>query len=220
MHSRLSALASLGLCAAVLTACAGPSAANLVFTAAGDYGTNAQAAATLDVIRQLAPRFHVALGDLSYNDEPEASWCQWVTDRIGPALPFMLVPGNHEDDFGGHGHITRFAACLPDRLSAKGTYPTEYFFDYRELLRLIVISPDLTIDGEHYYYGDGNTHYQWLARTIDDARAGGLPWVVVAMHKSCVSIGQYYCRVFSQLMDLLLEKRVDVLLHGHDHSYQ
>ena len=59
----------------------------------------------------------------------------------------MLLPGNHEDDFGEHGHITQFAKCLPDRLRVTGTYPTEYFFDYGGRVRVIVISPDLTVNG-------------------------------------------------------------------------
>lgn len=213
--------ACVAVCVVALAVCHSYAAAdNLIFTAAGDYGTSAESAATLDLIGRSAARFHLALGDLAYNNEPETRWCQWVAARIGATFPFMLTPGNHEDDFGEQGHITRFGACLPDRLGVTGTYPTEYFFDHSGLARVILISPDLTVKGEHYYYGDRNAHYRWLANAIDGARAAGLPWVVVGMHKSCVSVGQYYCSIYSQLMDLLLEKRVDVILHGHDHSYQ
>jgi hypothetical protein len=210
-----------------LTACGSRAAisgrdvsAGFVFTAAGDYGTTPEAAATLDLVRRSSARFHLALGDLAYNNEPEANWCRWVARRVGGTFPFLLLPGNHEDDFGEHGQITRFAECLPDRLGVTGTYPLEYFFDYEKRVRVILISPDMTVRGEHYYYADGNSHYTWLVDAIDGARAAGLPWVVVGMHESCVSVGQYYCRIYSQLMDLLLEKRVDVILHGHDHSYQ
>lgn len=221
MPRRIStALGVLLLATASLAACGARAAGTLVFTAAGDYGTTAESAATLGMVKRAKPQFHLALGDLSYTNDPEARWCAWVTDHLGPDVPFMLLPGNHEDDFGEHGHITRFAQCLPDRLSVAGKYPVEYFFDVSGLARVILISPDLTVEGEHYYYGDRNSHYVWLAETIDAARAAGLPWVVVAMHKSCVSVGQYSCNIYSQLMDLLLEKRVDVLLHAHDHSYQ
>ena len=220
-YFRTRRLASLAGCVVAVAACSSHAAiADLVFTAAGDYGTSAQAAATLDLVRRSTARFHLALGDLAYNNEPEARWCRWVTDRVGATFPFMLVPGNHEDDFGEHGHILRFGECLADRLRVTGTYPPEYFFDYGGLVRVILISPDLTVKGEHYYYGDRNSHYEWLVDAIDGARTAGLPWVVVGMHKSCVSVGQYYCGIYSQLMDLLLEKRVDVILHGHDHSYQ
>ena len=214
-------LACLGVSILALAACGERAASDrFVFTAAGDYGTTVEAGATLDLIGRSAARFHLALGDFSYNREPETRWCEWVTRRVGAAFPFMLVPGNHEDDFGEDGHISRFAACLPDRLGVTGNYANEYFFDHAGLARIIMISPDLTVGGEHYYYGDGNTHYRWLVGAIDGARAAGLPWVIVGMHKSCVSVGQYYCRIYSQLMDLLLEKRVDLVLQSHEHSYQ
>ena len=214
-------LASLGMCIVALTAYGiHTGTEQVVFTAAGDYGTTAEAAATLDLVTRSNAGFHLALGDLSYNNEPEARWCHWVANRVGTSFPFMLTPGNHEDDFGEHGSITGFAECLPDRLGVTGTYAAEYFFDYAGLVRVILISPDLTVKGEHYYYGDGNAHYKWLVGAIDGARAAGLPWVVVGMHKSCVSVGPYYCSIHSQLIDLLLEKRVDLILQGHDHSYQ
>lgn len=191
-----------------------------VFTAAGDYGSGDAAGATLELVAASRARFHLALGDFAYDDEPESAWCEWVKARVGPTFPFLLVAGNHEDDFGDDGHIDGFSRCLPDRVGAEGRYGREYYFDVGGLARVILVSPDLTIDGEHYYYGDGNRHHVWLSAAIDGARAAGLPWVVVGMHKSCVSVGQYYCSIYSQLMDLLVEKRVDLVLHGHDHSYQ
>lgn len=214
-------LACLGVCIFALVACGkGAATDGFVFTAAGDYGTSAEASATLDLIGKSAARFHLALGDFAYNSEPETLWCEWVTRRVGATFPFMLVPGNHEDDFGKDGHISRFAECLPDRLGVTGTYANEYFFDHAGLARVIMISPDLTVGGEHYYYGDGNAHYRWLVDAIDGARSAELPWVIVGMHKSCVSVGQYYCHIYSPLMDLLLEKRVDIILQSHEHSYQ
>ena len=56
--------------------------------------------------------------------------------------------------------------------------------------------------------------------TIDDARADGVPWVVVGMHYPCLSIGVYGCGVGTDLMNLLVEKRVDLVLSGHEHGYQ
>jgi hypothetical protein len=40
------------------------------------------------------------------------------------------------------------------------------------------------------------------------------------MHKSCLSMGQYYCHIHQELFSLLIEENVDLVLHGHDHSYQ
>jgi hypothetical protein len=40
------------------------------------------------------------------------------------------------------------------------------------------------------------------------------------MHKNCLSVGAYYCNIYQELMSLLIEKKVDVVLHAHDHTYQ
>jgi hypothetical protein len=193
----------------------------VVFTAAGDYGDSANARATFQRIGQAGARFHLALGDFSYRrDLPESSWCDLVMGYVGASFPFLLVAGNHEDDSGGDGHISAFAACLPDRIGVTGVYGAEYYFDYAGLVRVILIAPGLTIRGEHYYYGDETRHSRWLRGAIDGARQAGLPWVIVGMHKSCLSLGPYYCEIHSGLVDLLLESRVDLTLHAHDHSYQ
>jgi len=33
-------------------------------------------------------------------------------------------------------------------------------------------------------------------------------------------MGPYYCQIYQELFDLLVEKRVDLTLHAHDHTYQ
>ena len=40
------------------------------------------------------------------------------------------------------------------------------------------------------------------------------------MHKVCITAGNKPCEVGADLCDLLLNKRVDVILHGHDHDCQ
>ena len=204
------------------TATRPPDAAGaVVFTAAGDFGMRADAAATLDRMAATRGALDLALGDLSYSSPgSESAWCDFVKAKFGPTFPVQIVAGNHEEDTGEYGRIDDFAACLPDRLGVTGDYAKQYYFDYQGLARVIMISPDLTIRDQHYYYGDGNENYRWLAGAIDGARAAGIPWVVVGMHKTCVSIGAYYCAIYEDLFDLLIEKRVDLVLHAHDHTYQ
>jgi hypothetical protein len=40
------------------------------------------------------------------------------------------------------------------------------------------------------------------------------------MHKPCISVGEYYCDVYQDLFSTLIASRVDVVLSGHDHTYQ
>jgi hypothetical protein len=63
-------------------------------------------------------------------------------------------------------------------------------------------------------------HYTWLANAIDGARSAHIPWIIVGMHKSCLSVGQYYCNIYQELFSLLIDKKVDLVLQAHDHGYQ
>jgi hypothetical protein len=191
----------------------------VTFAASGDHGSGAATTASLSALARSGATFYLALGDLSYGSSGgEQSWCDLVKSRVGSSYPFELVSGNH--DAGEDGLIDNFAACLPDRMSAQGRYGAEYYFDVGRLLRIIMIAPDLTIDGQAYQYVRGNSHYAWLAQRIDEARAAGISWVIVGMHKVCITMGEKRCEIGVDLMNLLISKRVDLVLQGHDHTYQ
>lgn len=195
-----------------------PGSESISFAAAGDHGRNATTVASLDALRKRAPVFYVALGDLSYGGT-EKAWCDLVTSHVGKDFPFQLVSGNHDQ-----GAIDRFAACLPDHMGSTGTYAKEYFFDYPKaspLARVILISPDLTFgSGGSFSYTRGSAHLRWVSDTIDQARTAGIRWVVVGMHKVCLTVGDKSCEIGPDLMNLLVDKRVDLVLQGHDHNYQ
>jgi PKD repeat protein len=74
--------------------------------------------------------------------------------------------------------------------------------------------------GTFYRYARGDDEYDRLASRIDEARAAGIPWVVVGMHMVCLSSGLMPCEIGTDLLNLLVEKRVDLILQGHDHTYQ
>jgi len=191
------------------------------FTAGGDVGTTSASDASWQKVADFGGDFHLLLGDLSYSDiEPEDAWCADVISKVGAGVPIQLVSGNHEDDGSDDGHINNFAACLPDRMNSTGIYAAEYYFDVGTEARVIMIAPDLTIDGEDYDYEVGNPHYDWLAAAIDGARAAGVEWIVVGMHKTCITAGNKSCEIGPDLMDLLIDRRVDLVLQGHDHDYQ
>ncbi len=207
---------------------AGPtSSSSFVFGVAGDLDANTATTASLDALAVSGSSFFLALGDLSYGTiRPETAWCSYVTSHLGTGFPFELLSGNHEDGGEtGNGLIDNFAACLPDRIGGiSGTYAKEYYFDYpvaRPLARLIMISPDLTFtNGGFYSYAAGSPHYDWLVNAIDGARATGIPWVFVGMHKVCITEGVKACEVGADLVNLLTNKKVDLVLQGHDHNYQ
>src|SRR6266516_151762 len=205
---------------------AGALTSSFSFTAGGDIGGNSNSTTSLDLIAQSGSQFDLALGDLSYSERtPESAWCSYVQSHVGSSFPFELLSGNHDD--GGdinNGLIDNFTQCLPDRLGAVGTYGKEYYFDYRAsspIARFLMISPGLNFtDGGPYDYIAGTTRYNWVANTIDSARAAGIKWIIVGMHKVCISMGEMACEIGNDLYNLLVSKKVDLILQGHDHDYQ
>ena len=39
------------------------------------------------------------------------------------------------------------------------------------------------------------------------------------MHKNCVTIGEKTCEIGGDLLDLLVKKKIDLVLQGHEHGY-
>lgn len=197
----------------------------------GDHGSGSDA---MTVFRQVGAdslAFFQSLGDLSYGAVTPDTWCQQVKDSInagaghpqgdpyGETFPVALVEGNHDV-----ADLDRFVAsgCLPDRLGAvpspAGTYGREYYIDYppgSPLARFILTAPDTS-----YTYTPGSAHYQWLSDTIDSARTAGIKWVVVGSHKNYMSTGQKVDEIGSDFFNLLVAKKVDLIVQGHDHTYQ
>ncbi|HSW89367.1 MAG TPA: DNRLRE domain-containing protein [Patescibacteria group bacterium] len=194
------------------------------FGVAGDLGATSNTAAVLAKVPTSNLDFFMGLGDFSYSQvATESGWCDYVKSRVGSTFPFELISGNHEDD-GPDGLISNFASCLPDRLGGiNGTYAKEYYFDYPStapLARFIMISPNLTYPNEGTYsYSVGTTRYNWVAGKIDEARAQGIKWVIVGMHKYCLAMVNGNCEVGKDIMNLLVNKRVDLYLQAHDHAF-
>ncbi len=190
----------------------------LTITAAGDMGAGKAATATLNLIDDLSPSAHFVLGDFAYSElVPELAWCSYVRNIVGLSTPVQLISGNHEDD-GPDGHIRNFTTCLPDMLDSVGDYGVQYYSDIGDLVRVVAISPNLTIDGVEYGYEPGTDERQWLEAVVADARSEGL-WVVLTHHVVCISSAEKGCETGEELADWEAAN-VDLVLMGHAHNYQ
>jgi PKD repeat protein len=195
------------------------------FTAVGDFGSNNNTRAVLAGMAAQEPDLALALGDLSYGTTgAEQAWCDLVTEQVGVGFPFELIAGNHESN-GQNGNINDFSACLPNQLQGLvGTYGRQWYVDVPRvdpLVRFIAVSPALPFDdGTTWSYAAGSPHYNWTVNAIDSARANDIPWVVVGAHKPCLSMGIYTCEIGADFTNMLINKRVDLVLHGHEHFYQ
>lgn len=234
----LSALGLVAACTATPSGSSDRSGAELAgsgargaftFAAAGDIGANKTTAASLRKLDRSDADFFLALGDMDYDQtSSDQAFCRFVKNRLpnkGPRFPFELEVGNHEADGGADGRIRRHAACLPDRLDSRGKYARQYSFTYprsNPVAKFILVAPRLRVDGHTYRYDAGTADRRWLVRQIDNARAAGIEWVVVGMHYPCLSTGASHpgCDAGRAVHNLLLRKRVDLMLVGHNHIYE
>lgn len=125
-----------------------------------------------------------------------------------------------------------------------GCYGKEYYFDYpliNPIARFILIAPKIyNITGvcttspncssqtgqpctDQYgcwQYDANDIHYNWTGKAIDDAHAKGIPWVIVATHKLCMSAADATCSMGIDLFNLLVRKKVDLIIQAHDDAYE
>lgn len=194
---------------------------------AGDFGSWSGFQASMQQLSKTGATFALALGDLSYGGESEADWCREFKSHFDQV---QIIAGNHDTGAPpiGEGNINRYAIYCPYTLQERltGVYAKQYYFDYPHgapIARFILISPDVnfTVDGgELYKYNVGTARYEWTRDAIDGARSAGIPWVIVGMHKNCIAAGEHACEVGTDIMNLLLERKVDLILQAHTHHYE
>jgi PKD repeat protein len=220
----LTLLSALAITGAVTAVSPGAAAVEVRLTAVGDYGARAATSTVLDKAFEIGPDAHLALGDLKYGDlADEQAWCGFVKRHVGEGFPFQLISGNHESEDVRDGQINNFSACLPNQIPGiVGTYGREYYMDFPKgapLVRVIQTSPHLTFLDGKWTYTQNDVHYNWLSAAIDDGRAKGAQWIIVTGHIPCQTVGTNSCPQPKDFYDLLIAKKVDLVLHGHEHSY-
>ena len=194
------------------------------FGAAGDFGYSANAQATFSTAGGEALDFFLALGDTTYNETSEATWCNAFRAQV----PHVLVQaGNHDTGENTGAWLSTLLTACPYDLNEtlNGRYGREWYFDYpgtAPLARFILTGcgTNFVTDGESVWAcAAGDPHYQFVANAIDSARASGVHWIIVGIHKNCITAGAKVCEIGTAFFDMLLEKRVDLILQGHDHVY-
>src|SRR3989449_4708369 len=127
---------------------------------------------------------------------------------------------------------------------AGNCYGKEYYFDYpatSPVARFIFASPKIynmtgvctsspncssqtgqscTDQYGCWPYGSGDVHYNWVSNSIDGARAAGIKWVIVATHKLCISASDATCSMGLGFFNMLVQKKVDLIIQAHDNAYE
>src|SRR5205809_7438426 len=226
------AMALVGL-SFVGTPASSEDAISFQFSVAGDFGSWSGFRESLDQLNASGSDFALALGDLSYGgntgyaNTTEEAWCSKF-HKFFPKIE--IIAGNHDtgDTIAGEGDINQFIAYCPFNIktSVDGVYGKQYAFDFprnNPLARFILISPDLVFrvdDGEHYSYDVGTPRYDWTKGQIEDAKAKGIPWVIVGFHKNCIGAGEHHCETGTDILNLLIQEKVDLVLNAHEHNYE
>lgn len=192
---------------------------SLSFSVSADFSTSAEAVKVLQGMAQSKSDFAIALGDLGYSGVGnEHEWCNLAKQHLGETYPFEIIAGNH-DNGSKDGDLANYIDCLPNNFGglAVGEYGSEYYFDIDQTARFIMVSPAISNYGYDYFEGD--EHYQWVSDAVDEARKKDIDWVILGMHKNCITPGVKVCDMGPDLTNLALSKKVDVILQGHEHAY-
>ncbi len=200
---------------------------SFTFTAAGDYGNSTTSGGTafntFTNVKNINPSFHLALGDLAYTTA-EQSWC---TNLKALYNNLLIVSGNHDSGESSAGNINTYAQYCPYTLTSTltGTYGKQYYFDYpatNPIARIIMIVPGIggSFIGLDTSYTIGHQGYTFTSNAIDDARTKGIKWVVVGMHKNFISTLEKSNELGPDLIPMLINKKVDLILQGHEHGYE
>src|SRR5438128_5384554 len=202
------------------------------FAAACDYGYSPESKTVMASMGSSGANFVLGVGDFLYTQPTstvnEQTWCS-TFKGYDPNLE--LIVGNHEtwetNTTDGGGSINKFVEDCPFTLTqSTGSYGFRYYFDYPStgpLARFIMVDPAIwngTTSSSFLSYASGTPNYNWVSNSIDNARSSGIPWVIVVMHKICIGTGSQGCEVPMSFLTMLMDKRVDLIIQGHDHTYQ
>lgn len=197
------------------------------FGSAADFGFSADAQDVMTAMGSSGLDFGLIVGDLSYGATSEENWCNFFESKVGDGK-VLVIAGNHDSGESDGGNINVFVDHCNFGIDAtlNGDYGKEYYFDYPRvdpLARFILTGCGLSfeVDGQgEWSCNPGDAHYNFVSDAIDGARTAAIPWVIVGMHKNCITNGVKDCGIGEAFQDLVLSKRVDLVLQGHEHNYQ
>ncbi|MBP2478658.1 3',5'-cyclic AMP phosphodiesterase CpdA [Crossiella equi] len=208
------------------------------FTAFGDQGVGYNALATNSLVADLAPRFHLAMGDMSYALNGEGGhpaedvydarkWDSFFAQNepIAAEIPWMVSLGNHEMegwyDYHGYGGM-RARFTMPDNAWTGST--CIYSWRYQNVGMISLDGNDICYNSPaNLNYTEGRQQ-EWLAAQLARFRADAtIDFIVVYCHQCTYSTSdsngaelgaqQKWAPLFDRY-------QVDLVLNGHNHVYE
>jgi hypothetical protein len=220
------------------------------FTAFGDQGVSENAALMTAAVAAQRPDLHFHVGDLCYAYQlgigsnqpipddfqgdmfvhPEV-WDEWLAQirRVASHVPWMVTVGNHEMEpgYGERGYeqsvLSRFA--LPGNgARVKGEPMVTYSFDYGNVRFIALDANEANYELPPNRGYLGGAQERWLAGRLKDARRSPhIDWIVVGYHQCsyCTNLLHASDQGLRDKWDRLFDQYdVDLVINGHNHSYE
>lgn len=188
----------------------------VVVMAAGDIAeggttTMANATATGDLIREAAPKYVIALGDEAYPDGSASDFATKYDPTWGSFKSITKpTPGNHEyHAVPPAGYLGYFGAANVTNPVDGGVY---YAWDIGNGWRGYALNSEISMSAS-------SAQYKWLQADLN-AHPG--VHIVAYWHQPRYLSGSIHSDNTSaaSVWDLLRAKGTDIVLGGHEHSYQ
>ncbi|HEY0975354.1 MAG TPA: metallophosphoesterase family protein [Solimonas sp.] len=183
----------------------------------GDHGRTVYARAVREGILRRGSDFFVIAGDLSYADGNQPVWDDWFNqmEHLAAQVPMMCCPGNHEDKDGT-------GAAFRTRFSHPGRSETFYSFDVGRVHLMVSTGGALITDGT--LPAELVKIETDLATAALRRAAGEIDFIVFLQHFTIWTDEEGRSPANPTLVlleeNIMLRYGVDLLLVGHDHSYQ
>jgi hypothetical protein len=215
----------------------GGPAAPFTFTAFGDQGTGAHAAALNAIVSAQRPAFHLHAGDIAYADDTGTGgladlyrplqWDRFFTqnEAVAATVPWMVAFGNHDmealyspDGYGGDLHRFTF----PD--DGPPACPATYAFVYGNVAIVSLDANDVSHEIPANLGYSGGTQTSWLEQRLRSLRADpDVDFIVVVFHHCAYSTCTSHASeggVRQRWAPLFDTYGVDLVINGHNHVFE
>jgi hypothetical protein len=223
----------------------GPSARErFTFTGFGDQGYSEPTSGRNDahhntlLAKEIDPALHVIVGDLAYANGEQTIWDDWMrmVSPMARRRPWMPCIGNHEiesqldpeglllDTWGDYGYDPYRTRWDVPRNGLDGLEGCFYRFRYGSVEFISIDNNDVTSEIPINVGYTGGRQVDYVRAALAAAAADpAVDFIVVLMHQAAFSSSSKHgsdLGVQTTWFDLFAEHSVDLVLQGHDHTYE
>lgn len=202
-----------------------------------DWGGGSEGQYTRDLLlkQMKLRRFDAILhaGDMAYDlDELDGlvgdSWLNMV-EPISARLPYMTLPGNHENFQNSSHYKNRFIMPYNDANQGSG-----YFYSFNMgRAHYVMINTEIYLDNQ--FYAECMTQTNWLEQDLKQANKERKerPWIVMLTHRNMYcsvdwlrpfkkngDCGKDAIAIRKNIEEIVYENKVDLFLQAHVHQYE